>query len=335
MRFAKLHAWALILTGSIALAGGTMASAKEVTLRLASAAPEKSIWTEMMRKYKERVTELTAGEVVIEIYPNGQLGSMDDTLSQMLRGRLDIYTGSTPYLASVVPELSVLTLPYLFESTAQSVCVIPKIAKATAAAMADKGEFVAYVPVGWMNISSNKPVRVPADMAGLKIRSNPQNVSNILITAYGANPVPIAPAETASALSTGLVSGGDNALAFWASTGQSRVSTHYLQIRHYLNTSGIVIGKRSWDKLSASQRDAVRKAADVLDYGKLQDMLTGFENKLIETVGKSGATVSEPTDAEIVQWRKVGLSTWDEILKGANQKTRNFLAEVQKAKAGC
>lgn len=311
------------------------ASANPVTLRLSSAAPEKSVWTSMMTAYKARVAELSHGEIDIQIYPNAQLGAMDDTLSQMLRGRLDIYTGSIPYLASVVPEMSVLVLPYLFETEEESTCVMSKLSDATNKAVGKKGEFIAYLPVGWMNISSTKAVRTPADLAGEKIRSNPLNVSNILLKAYGANPVPISPAETASALSTGLVSGGDNALAFWASTGQAQVSKHFLQVRHYLNTSAMIVSERSWNKLTPEQRKAMRDATDALAYPKLQQMLNGFETKVIAKVTQAGATVVTPTPEEMALWRKVGLGTWGEILKGANADTLAFLKSVKALKAGC
>lgn len=327
------------LIRSLAAAAMIMAAqaavAENVTLRLATAAPEKSVWVTMIKKYKDRVAELSHGTVDVEIYPGSQLGTMDNTLSQMLRGRLDIYTGSIPYVASVVPELEVLVLPYLFDTEKQSVCVMAKLTAPTNAVMGDKGEFIAFIPVGWMNISSVKEVKRPADLAGEKIRSNANNVSNILLHAYGANPVPISPAETASALSTGMVSGGDNALAFWASTGQSRVSKHFLMVRHYLNTSAIIVGKRSWQKLSAAQKKAMHDATDVLGYPGLQTMLNGFEDQLIAKVKAGGATVTDPTPEELAQWRKIGLGTWDAILKGANSRTRTYLKTVQDLKAGC
>lgn len=331
----KLRAGVAALLASAGLLLAAPAVAAPVTLRLATAAPETSVWVTMLKAWKTRVAELSNGEIDIELYPNAQLGAMDETLSQMLRGRLDIYTGSIPYLASVVPDLSVLVLPYLFDSEAQSVCVMARLDPATNAAMAGKGEFIAFLPVGWMNISSTAPVHVPADLAGLKMRSNPLNVSNILLKAYGANPVPIAPAETSSALSTGLVSGGDNALAFWASTGQARVSRYYLQVRHYLNTSAIVIGPRSWAKLSPGQQKVLHEAAEVIAYPKAQEMLDAFETKLIAKVTADGAVVTEPTAEELALWRAAGQGTWDEILKDASPSTRDYLGKIEALKADC
>ncbi|MFC2967959.1 TRAP transporter substrate-binding protein [Acidimangrovimonas pyrenivorans] len=332
----KLRAGVTALIASAALfATAPVAPAATVSLRLATAAPEKSVWMGMLKAWKTRVADLSKGDIDIELYPSGQLGAMDETLSQMLRGRLDIYTGSIPYLASVAPDLGVLVLPYLFDSEAQSVCVMSRLDAATNAALDGKGEFIAFMPVGWMNISSTTPVHVPSDLAGRKIRSNPLNVSNILLRAYGANPVPIAPAETASALSTGLVSGGDNALAFWASTGQARISKYYLQVHHYLNTSAIVISERSWKKLSPDQQKILHDAADAIAYPKVQKMLDGFEKKVIAKVTAAGAVVSTPTPEQKALWRKAGQGTWDEILKDASPSKRAYLAKIEALKADC
>jgi len=334
--FANLRVRAVaMLSGALIVGAATMAQAEAVTLKLASIAPEKSVWTVMLVKYADRVKELSGGDVAIEVFNGGQLGNMSDTMSQTLRGRIDIWTGPSPVMASLAPELATITLPYQFDTPAQASCVMPKLFDATKTALEGKGQFLAFFPVGYNDISNVNNVRVPDDLAGQKIRTSPAPISNAVVKAFGANPVPMGAVETASALSTGLVTGGDSGLAFWYPTGQAKVAKYFLRTRHYHNTSGMIVGPQTWDKLTDAQKKVLVDATDVLEYAQLQAMLDGFEAKVITAAAAEGAIVSEPTEEELAKWRERGLMIWEPILGQIGDKGQTFNAIIQTAKTEC
>lgn len=332
----KCSSRAMLVAAGFAIAAPS-AFADTVTLKLATIAPAKSVWKVMVDQYAQRVAELSNGELVVDIYPGGQLGNMSDSMSKVLRGRIDIWAGPSPVMAALKPAVSTLMLPYQFESKAELGCVMPKLYDQTRNLFADKGEFLAFLPAGSNNITNIRSVRVPADIAGTKMRTSPQPLSNILMQSYGANAVPMNPVETTSALSTGLVSGGDSGLAFWMATGQFKTAKHFLLTEHYHNVAGMLVGPKSWAKLSAEHQQALTDATDVLAFGKLQKMLDGFESKVSAIVTEAGASITSPTAEEMKLWRAAGLASWGPILKAleGNHNVEAYRQSIADAKAAC
>lgn len=311
------------------------ASAEEVTLRLASVAPEKSIWMKMLNDYADRVNKLTNGEVKIEIFPGGQLGTMEDTLSQMLRGRVDIWTGATPAMSALEPSLNMLLMPYLFDNDEEVACTYSKLFDETSDLLAGSGQFLGFVPVGWHNISSKEKIAVPADIKNQKARNNASEISVALFEAYGANPVPMSPTEGASAFSTGLVTTGDSSLVFWFAAGVAKAAPYLLKVHHYYNSSGMIIGSRSWSKLTESQKKAMLDARDVLAYGNLVKQIEGFEAKISAMAVESGATITEVSPEERDEWIRLGQSTWDRILAKYGEGASTYFDLIRAKKAEC
>lgn len=322
-----------IATGTLVFAAGQVAAEK--TLKLASIAPENSVWNEMLMLYANRVDELSGGELKLDVFAGGQLGNMADTMSQTLRGRIDIWTGPAPVMASLAPEIAVITLPYQFESDAEANCVLPKLSGPIREALGGKGAYITSFPMGYNDVSGTMEVRVPEDIAGEKIRTSANPVSNALVKAYGANPVPMNPVETVSALSTGLVSGGDSALPFWFTTGQHKTASYLLRTRHYKNVAGMVVGPRTWKDLSDAEKKILEDATDAIPYETTQAMLDQFEVKVTAGAIKQGATISEPNPEELAKWKQRGKAIWEPIIGKLGKNGAAFNDVVQAEKAAC
>lgn len=312
-----------------------VASAAEVTLRLATVAPEKSVWGEMLNNYAKRVGELSGGEVNIEIFPSGQLGSMANTLSQMRRGRLDMWTGAVTELAGLAPALNALLLPYLLKDDAEVACVADKIYDRTQELLAKDGQFLGFMPIGWHHISNRTPVQVPADIQNLKMRTNSSPISVALFRAYGSNPVPLDPGETASALSTGLVDGSDSSLTFWFASGEVKPSPHFLKLRHYYNWIGLVVGSQSWSQLSPAHQQALIDARDVLKFADLTTMVNDFEARAIKGATEAGATILEPSAEQRESWVELGVSTWPALTEGYDATSKAYFDLIEATKSEC
>lgn len=102
---------------SAIMAFGAAAEAKE--LRLGTITPDNTIWTiwaKQVQGFVAKVAELSGGDLANSYFGNAQLGTMADTMKMTLTGRLDMWMGAVPALAAVVPEMSLLSLPYIFES---------------------------------------------------------------------------------------------------------------------------------------------------------------------------------------------------------------------------
>jgi len=169
--------------------------------------------------FKSRVESDSNGSLAVEIYPNGRFCSNEDECSEaLLDGRLDIFITTNGGLAGWYPPAQFLDLPYLFPNDAVAECVFdgPLTAKLREAVLNDVGA-VRLMAIGntggWRNIATTeKPVRSPADVEGLKLRTIPADIQINLVEALGGSPTPIAWPEVYTSLATGVVDGTKNGI---------------------------------------------------------------------------------------------------------------------------
>jgi len=164
-----------------------------------------------------RIKEATGGRVEITVFPNNQLGSDTDTLSQLRDGAVEFFNLSGLILAILVPTAAINGVGFAFKDYGQ---VWPAMDGALGAFI--RGEIAKRGLVAfekqWDNgyrqiTSATKPIRTPEDLNGFKIRVPPSPLWTGLFKAFGASPASINFSETYSALQTRLVDGEENPLA--------------------------------------------------------------------------------------------------------------------------
>ena len=334
MKIGKILArGALALAASLSLGVPGLA---QQNLKFASVAPEGSVWYAMAQNYAKLIAEHSGGSLQLTVYPGAQLGAQDATLSQALRGRIEVWSGGIVGLAGVAPEISPLLFPGVFESDKQANCMFPLLVEPTRAAVASLGEFVGFVPVGWNNVASVKELSSITEAKGLNMRSLPTPVAVQLWQQLGMTPVPLDTAETGSALSTGMVSLVDTAMAFWVATGHAELAPHYYLTRHNYNVGGILIGNRTWEAMTEDQRAALRKANDqAWNWTGLTKMFSGFEAKLAEIAGGQGAKIHELGEADRAIVRAAGEAVWEPALQELGDGARAYLSTMLEIRERC
>ena len=110
----------LFLTVAPAFAGGA-----EFSIKLATVAPDNTPWSELLKRYKKRV-ETKAGKERIEVklFLGGMLGDENETVTKCKRGQIQAVGASTGAMATAVPELNVVELPFLFRNASEADAVI-------------------------------------------------------------------------------------------------------------------------------------------------------------------------------------------------------------------
>src|SRR5262245_58893933 len=164
-----------VLAFSIAL---SLSSAMAATsLKLAHASSEDSLIQQAVKQFKDQVEKTTNGSISITIYPNGQLGDEGPIAEGVGTGSIDIGLGGV--IDAIDPKLGVVTLPFLFKdfTTVHRVLDGP-IGEQLRGMGQDKGyRLLGFLDSGFRNFSNNRgPIKVPADMAGLKLRCPPNPV---------------------------------------------------------------------------------------------------------------------------------------------------------------
>lgn len=319
---------------SAALVFGNALEAKE--LRLGTITPDNTIWAKQLQGFVGKVAELSGGDLTVSYFGNAELGTMADTMKMTLTGRLDMWVGAVPALGAIVPEISVLSLPYLFDSPAQAGCAVPKITERTRDAVGNKFHLMGFTAVGTQSIGSKKEIRTPADLANVKLRTAPLKTTMTFFGSIGANPVPLAAAESTAALGTGLVDAVDFAPTFYMATGVNKTATYFTPTQHTYNLGGLAISPKTWAELSEAEQKILTDAwAQSMPLAENVAAVDGFEAKMLGAHKQGGGTVVELTDEEMAAWKEAGLASWAAIMPELRGDAAGYLEAIQAAKETC
>ena len=190
------------------------AFAQDITLKASHNANADEPYGVGMRKMAEILQEKTDGAATIEVFDNATLGDEMESIQGTQIGTVDIAVTANSTLSNFVPDLSVFSLPFLFEDAEQMDRALsdPEVLDAIGGALDAQGfHLLAVFSAGTRHIMTKEPIETLADLEGLKIRTmqNPAHVDTF--NAFGANATPIAYTELYGALETGVVDGAEAA----------------------------------------------------------------------------------------------------------------------------
>lgn len=245
--------------------------------------------TAAMDRFAELLTDATSGEIELEVFHGGVLGSQPDALEQVRLGAIEIGNFNLGPIGPMVKEANLVSLPFIFKSVPHMFRVLEGEAGETiASAMAEAGVLpLAWVDAGARSFYSQKPINTPADVEGLKIRVMNNDLYTSMISAMGGNPSPMAFSEVQQALKTGVVDGAENNFPSFKNVGHYEVTTHYSLSEHLIIPECICVNTAKFEALSAELQDAVRGAAEeaALYQRELWAVQSGEARKEVEAAG--------------------------------------------------
>ncbi|MDZ5461504.1 TRAP transporter substrate-binding protein [Azohydromonas lata] len=240
------------------------ALAQNVKLTLGHGAAPGNPRHEAAVKFADTVKAKTNGRIEIQVAHSAQLGDDAAMVTALRSGTLDLSANSQGAISTVVPEYAALGLPFLFSDVKQAWSLLDgpvgeELAKRTAA----KGMVVlGYWDNGIRHVTNSKrPIKLPADAKGLKLRTPPDGMTVDIVQALGADAQQIKFAELYVALQQGVVDGQENPLANIASAKLYEVQKYLSLTGHKYEATPFLMGKRSWDKLSAADQQVFKEAA--------------------------------------------------------------------------
>ena len=258
-------------------------------------------------KFKELAEAATKGKVKIEIYPNSTLYKDKEELEALQLGAVQMLAPSMAKFGPLgVKEFELFDLPYLFSDRASLERITNgQIGRDLFGKLQSKGiTGLAYWDNGFKVMTSNRAMRVPADMKGLKLRIQASKVLDEQMRALGANPQVMAFSEVYQALQTGVVDGVENVPSNLYTQKMHEVQKHLTVTNHGYIGYAVIVNKKFWDKLPADIRGQLEGAMkQATEYA---NKIAQQENEAsLEAIRKSGKTaVYVPTEAEKAEWRK-------------------------------
>ncbi|MBT8108910.1 MAG: TRAP transporter substrate-binding protein [Gammaproteobacteria bacterium] len=218
-----------------------------------------------MMHMAERLDEISDGHMRIDIYPSGQLGGERETVELVQIGSLAMTKVSTSPLESFVPAMQIFSIPYVFRDRAHFFKVLDsEIGKE----LLESTEVARLRGLGYYDAGSrsfyttDKPVRSPADLKGLKIRVQKSQTSVRMVAALGGSATPISWGELYTALQQGVVDGAENNPPSFYLSRQYEVSKYYSLDEHTSVPDILLMSSRIWDDLTPEQQAWLQEAVD-------------------------------------------------------------------------
>lgn len=278
-----------LLAGAAGLAAasavGARASAQEKPLlRLSTPA---SATDQRVIALTEKFGAAIADFATFQPHVNATLFKQGTEIEAIARGNLEMSIASAQELATIIPGWSIFTAGYLLRDADHqkkvfASGVMDDLKKQTEDKLGVKLISVMYLGKRHVNLRTEKEVKTPADLAGVKLRMPGGDSWQFLGKALGANPLPMAFTEVYTALQTGAIDGQDNPLPSDRDSKFYEVTKQIVLTAHLVDQNYLAIGKKVFEKFTPEQQKRILAAADdAAEYGrqnqlKLETELEGF-----------------------------------------------------------
>lgn len=274
------------------LAGPALAA--DMTLKLGHLANEENIWHKAAVVFGDELKSLTDGRIEVEVFPNESLGKEMDLINGMQLGTADM-TISGESLQNWAPMAALLAVPYAYKSLEHMDNVASgEIGDQIKAQIIEKAQVrpIAYFARGPRNLTSNRAIKSPADLNGLKLRVPNVPLFVDVWKSLGASPTPMAFSEVFTSLQNGTIEGQENPLALIKSANFNEVQKFINKTEHVRSWIYLVISEITWNKLSDADKAAVMEAGKRAQAFERAAFLTDEKNLVAELEGK-GVTFVE------------------------------------------
>ena len=280
-----------------------------ITIKFSHVVAENTPKGLMATKFKELVDERLGGKVVVEVFPNSQLFGDGKELEAMLLGDVQIVAPALSKFERFTKKLQIFDLPFLFKDMA----AVEKFQQSKDGqdllkSMESKGLIgLGYLHNGLKQLSSNSPLRVPADASGLKFRIMTSDVLAAQFQAVGAVPLKKPFSEVFTLLQTKAIDGQENTYSNIYSKKFFEIQKYITESNHGLLDYMIVTSTDFWNKLPGDIRDELTKILDEsVTYGNEIAIAKDLEDR---------QKILDSNRTEIITLSNEDRAMWVEVMK--------------------
>ncbi|NCB02213.1 MAG: DctP family TRAP transporter solute-binding subunit [Spirochaetia bacterium] len=253
----------MIVAMGTVFAQGQAEDTGKVELKLAHIYDPSHAWHQGALRAAEVAKELSDGRIDITIYPAGQQGTEPEILEQAILGSLDIVAAGAGQVGTIYSPINVLEMPYTFRDN-QHVLAFgqSEVGKELFEGFrkAHGARIIGPSSYGIRQMTANKPIYTPKDLAGFKLRVPEQTVTVAYGKAMGANPTPIAYAEAYMALQQGVANGLENPLSAISSMKFYEVQDYIILTSHVTNACFYVMNDAKFLSLKEADQKIILEA---------------------------------------------------------------------------
>lgn len=296
---------------------GSLAPAAEHTFSFAHSVGEESTQQVAATAMKKHIEEKSGGRIVVNLFPNAQLGADREQIEGVQEGSITMMTSSPAPQVNFVPAAAIFDLPF-GHATVADIDKTHKNADVIAALReeyAKKGlQMMGVSNLGFRITSAKKAIRAPEDLKGFTIRTmeNPYHI--LLWKSLGANPTPIAMNEVYTSLQQGVVDGQENPMELIYITKFYEQQSHVVKTNHLPHTLVWLMNKEIYDDLPADLREIVDGGVQVaLEAGSRY--IFGKNDEYEAKLKEIGTVIIDLDPSELKLFREKVQPAWDLLKK--------------------
>lgn len=310
-------------------------TAKVYTLQLAYSAAEASPAGIAAKKVKELMEAKSDGKLLVELYPNAQLGGDRELIESSQAGNIAMVTLTTAPMVNFIPELAVFDMPAVLsdKEVTRKVLQSPFRDKIDAKYEDAGFKLLMMVPDSFREMSSNIAVNSIEDFNGVKIRTMENKYHLAFWKALGANPSPLAFSELYIALQQGLVDAQENPYATIMSAKLYEQQKYIINTNHIMFLSTTIMNKGIYDGLPSEYQAIVDEVfAEVNDYA--YDVGNQETEKSLKKLEEAGVEIINLPDEEYAKIQELAEPVYDMIREDIGSDLVDTLfEEIDKAKS--
>ena len=217
-----------------------------------------------MTEFANMVEERTNGRIQVQIFPNGQLGSENENMEQLMSGVISMTKVSAPGLATYNEAYHTFGLPYIFDSTEDFYHVMDSDQMRDFFLSSGDDGFVTltYYTSGARSFyTKNKAIRKPEDLRGLKIRVQDMKSQTDMMKALGGIPVAMSYGDVYTSLQTGIIDGTENNETALTTGKHGEICKVYSTDQHAMIPDVMVMSEKVWKNISPEDQQIILEAA--------------------------------------------------------------------------
>ena len=274
-------------------------------IKVGHIAPEDHAFTKGLEEFTAAVEEATDGRVTFEVFGNGALGGEVEVAEQVQLGALDMTLVTGGPVGNFVADFSVLEMPFLFRDIDHVYATLDSEIGQELMAKLDGAGFKALGiwENGMRHIASNKAIKTPEDMNGLKMRTLENPIYIDMYSSLGADPTPIAFPELYTSLQQGVVDSTDLAYAIMNTSKFYEVTDHFSEVGIYYASAPLLMNGEKFNSLPADIQEILVEKGQ--EYAVRQrEISQEMEVEHIKALKDLGVTIVEDDEIDLDAFKK-------------------------------
>ena len=285
--------------------------------------------------YKDFASNLKASESSfnVRLMTNQEGGSDEQNFYQVRRGRMQMGGVSYGAISTVIPELAVINVPFLFDSYKEIDFILDNgLENKLNSKFLSKGLVgLRHIPASWHILYGKKPHVMPVDFKNIRVRSRIERSSHLFLKSLEADVIHVSGTEVVTSLQTGLIEAGETNSFVYFLTGFHSEAPYLIFSKHVPSVTTIIANKKWWNSLSSEHQNMIDKSLAPAQIWR--DSLRNDEEKLTKFYEEEGKVkVQYLSKKQRNHWTNISMPSRVELLKELGSDARqlyNFILELK------